>query len=434
MLISFGHLTKKCLLFLGVPIAMLIRILLSSKTEETKLFYQSFLKCLGRAINGILWFVVERTIVSNKKEKQCDKNTKDTKLLASEQNIPQENSDIFNKNELNRRSSIYIQYKSDYSKKKKIERKNNCLILSLLIFVCILDFISMTCQITILKLNYYKDRSGGLVSLTLATRLFAMAILSHFIIKNTKMYSHHYLSIMILIIVVIIINIFSKFTEPESNNQNYFFKLLMMVLPELLFSIMYVFGAKYLYISRGNIYKLLCFEGIIGIILSILLQIVIPFIFSKKYDEILKILKENFDFGSFLNVYTIPTILINICEPCLIWLLIYNFSVNHFGAIYSIQLFSFCLTINGIITMHYIVYVLGSIIVIFMTFVYNEIIILRFYGFDKNTSIEINKRAVLDSNCDFGNEEDEIYAESDDNYIILKGDFDGINDEKTEKL
>lgn len=34
---------------------------------------------------------------------------------------------------------------------------------------------------------------------------------------------------------------------------------------------------------------------------------------------------------------------------------------------------------------------------IFMTLVYNEIIILRFFGLEKNTKIEIKKRAKFDS-------------------------------------
>ena len=50
-----------------------------------------------------------------------------------------------------------------------------------------------------------------------------------------------------------------------------------MILPELLFSVMYVFGAKYLSISKGNIFKLLLIEGIMGMILSILLQIIAYF-------------------------------------------------------------------------------------------------------------------------------------------------------------
>ena len=122
MFISFGHLTKKSLLFLGVPIAMLTRILLVILAGNNNLFYQSFLKCFGRTINGILWFLVERSI-TNKKENQYNK---DTKLVISEINIPsQENPDILNKDELNRKSSIYIQYKSNYYKKMEIEKKNN---------------------------------------------------------------------------------------------------------------------------------------------------------------------------------------------------------------------------------------------------------------------------------------------------------------------
>ena len=39
-----------------------------------------------------------------------------------------------------------------------------------------------------------------------------------------------------------------------------------------------------------------------------------------------------------------------------------------------------------------------------MTLIYNEIIILKFCGLDKETKIEISKRANLDSTCELSNE------------------------------
>ena len=435
MFISCGHFTKKCLLFFLLPIAMFLDNVLISLTEDKNLFFHWFLKYVGRSITGILWFVFEREIVSSDKDKQYNE---DTKLVKNDQNnTPQDNSEILNEDEFSQKNNASIQYELDLNKKMEMKKKKERKLLCFLIIICVLDFISQVCQITVFKSIYHRGRSGGLVSLTVVARLFAIAILSYFIIKNTKMNRHHYLSIIILIIVVIIINIFSCSTETD-HNKDYFSKFLIMILPELLFSIMYVYGEKYLRKSKGNVYKLLFFDGIIGIILSILSQIIIycshncdsnhGFFYEDFCTNNQKTFIGSFGFDK-LGLISIPVILVNFCEGCLIWLLIYNFSANHFGAIYSIQIFSYCLTINKIGPMQYIVYSLGGIIIVFATFVYNEIIILRFCNLDKNTAVEINKRALEDFGCDFGVDEEDIHDKSNDNYLIMKEDLEETPDE-----
>ena len=61
------------------------------------------------------------------------------------------------------------------------------------------------------------------------------------------MYSHHYLSALIILIILIGFIIFSLFTETE--NEDYFLKLGLMILQEIFFSIMYVLGEVYLSIN-----------------------------------------------------------------------------------------------------------------------------------------------------------------------------------------
>ena len=249
------------------------------------------------------------------------------------------------------------------------------------------------------------------------------------------MYSHHYLSAIILLIVVIIINIFSFAKE---DNSNYFPKFLIMVLPEIYFSFSYVCGAEYIYMSKGNIYKLLFIDGIIGIILSILFQVITHFsiycdsikeffIDGEKYCDESNRLNTMIDILSF-NIFDIGiSILLNFIhffEIWLIWLLIFNFSVNHFSAIQSIaSFFLLLIDIKHPYIGNYVVFILGSVIIIFTALVYNEIIILRFCGFDKNTVVEINRRSVIESNCDFGEDKDEISVKSNDNYLIMKDDI-----------
>ena len=198
-----------------------------------------------------------------------------------------------------------------------------------------------------------------------------------------------------------------------------------------------------------EIYKLLCIDGIIGMILSILLKVItqpsivcnnLKGIFNEDIVTLycnsndLKSTIENFFFKSPQSfIISFVLILVNFCETWSIWLLIFNFSVNNFAAFNSISLFvNFILSIYKKDALVYIECILGILIITFSLLVYNEIIILKFYDFDKNTIIEINKRSTIDSSCDFGEDDDEICTKSNDNYLIMKEDFEGINDETNE--
>ena len=207
---------------------------------------------------------------------------------------------------------------------------------------------------------------------------------------------------------------------------------------------MYVVGEKYLSLTNGNIYEFLFFDGIIGMILSILLQVITYFFIKDRsivgyFSEI--VLSNNDGetnlktmICNFVNIKkegilaSIPLILANFFETWAIWLLIFNISVDHFASFYSILLF-----VNFIYKEHIgiiIVRILGFAVIIFSLLIYNEIIILRFFDLDKNTTIEINRRSIIDSVCDFGEDDDEICTKYDDNYLIMKEDIEGINDEK----
>ena len=447
MFISFGQLTKKSLLFLFLPIVWLIRIILIQLSgEDRDLFYKGFLVFLGKSFHGILWSILEKATESTKKEK---KDNKDTKFIINNESVSsRNNSELLDENESKDSFSFSTQYELNYYEKRKKEKKNNLKNNFILILSCILNFFHLTYSMIKYKTKYYQQRSNGLISLDVAAALFAFALFSHFILKNSKMYRHHYLSAIIMLIVVITTNIFSLITK-EKFNENYFTKMGFLILSRLLFSLAYVCGTKYLYISKGNIYQLLFFEGIIGIILSILLQIVVLFtipcnsikdIFpenkEKNYcDNInrLNTMFKTFDSDIFKITTSVLLIIVHFLENWLIWLLIYNYSVNHFGAIWSISSLSFLgFDINKLEIKSYTVSILGCVIIIFTAFVYNEIIILKFCGLDKNTVTEINRRSLRDSRCDFGKEEDAISVDSNGNYLNFQ-DGEVISDENNKK-
>ena len=248
MLITFGNLAKKSLLFLAVPISSIIRLLLTNlaKKEINKdIFFHPFLKFTGRSLHFILVIILECMILSNKKKNE---NNKDALLIIPDQN----DANMLSNSIPKRNNSVYSLYESDYNQKRKIEKKNKLIKISLLILVCILDFLFVTTSEIVINTRNYSKLTSGVISSTIAIRIFAIGILSKLIIKNAKMYRHHYLSIIIIFIVVIIINIFSLSIIKE-NNKDYFKILGLMNSPELFCSIMYVVGEKYLSLTNGNI-------------------------------------------------------------------------------------------------------------------------------------------------------------------------------------
>ena len=445
MLVSFGYLTKKSLLFLGVPIVMFLQLFLTDLTtnKSKNMFYSGFLQFLGRSLHGILWLIFGRIIVPNKKEKQNNEEmTSQGQLIELH-----DNGFILNEDKIIKNNSINRMRESINQQKRKIEIKNHHKKILLLILVCILDFLSVTLYTVVVETNYYKYRSCSQVFIIITSKLFVMAILSHFIIKKTtKMYSHQILSIKVISIAVLFVIFYSPTVDP-TKNERFFPKLGILLLPELLYSFMYVCGAKYLSITKGNVYKFLFINGIIGIILSILLQFISNFfidcnlIKEKKffYDKnapycdnenklkTLKIIIENININEFFII--ILNILVTFFEEWLIWLLIFKFSINHFGAIHTIPLLlTFLIDFNNFKPKNYIVRCLDSVMIIIMAFVYNEIIILRFCGYDKNTAIEINKRSITETSCDFEEDEEEIFEKTNDNYLILKEDIGLVNE------
>ena len=353
MFISFGYLNKKSLLFLILPLIMIIRYYISDNTKPKvkSIFYPCFIKFLCCSISGILWLVVKITTFSKKKEVQDNKKT----LLIQDQIAPLDDSHDFlqkdeSKKNANKYTNILSLYESDYNKKIKSEKKNNCIKTCFLIVVYILDFLSVNFQTIYNKTKYSENNTNGQISLTSAARLFSLAIFTQLIVKNKKMYSHHYLSAIIILIILIGFIIFSLFTETE--NEDYFLKLGLMILQEIFFSIMYVLGEVYLSISDGNIYKFLFIDGIIGMILSLLLQVVSYFFItcdSLEFlvkdidiycdnDNRLNTMIKNLGFEEFGGIFAILNIITLFLDIWLLWLLIFTFSANHFGVIYTIPL------------------------------------------------------------------------------------------------
>ena len=415
MFISCGSVNLKWFLFLLVPILMYIcNILEKNSHSEQNVFFFSYLRFFSRSLSFILWMILKKSLSFQNEKKEEEENLQ--KLDVGEFPIRADSYFDITKNPRKSKSLVseYMIYKENMDNKKKNLLKQYKSKDYFILYTGLLDFISTTIKYFFRNLKYIGKVSGGLNILSSCTRLALMASLSYFFINNQKIHRHQYFSAIVTLIVAIISAILSFIIENRDYNENFLMKLILMCVPEILYCLMYICGIYYL-MKKGNIYKLISVNGIIGLILSSILQLIVSYfncngikhffledLICRDEDNKIKTILGNFtsfeNFGSFL---TFLLIIMNFIEIICIWLLIYYFSISHFAAVYIIpNIFDYI--VNNKTYKYKIIYIIGCLIIIFMALIYNEILILKFCGLDKNTKIEIIKRA----NVEYFNEDD----------------------------
>ena len=398
MFISLGIINIKWILFLLFPLTIVLCDITKVQLENEKnIFFNTFLKFLGRSLCFIFWPLLYKLL-------SWDGETKNEKDQINENIYKDENIK-------EKQSSAYFEFiVNDIKSNKTIinnkRKKNN----HLLLLFSFLDFISSNIKILVKKNDYLNNESAGLNIISSCTRLLFFVLFSKFLINNHKINRHQYFSGIVILIVTIIISILS-FLYEDQNKENFFIKLLLLILPQIFYCFKDACGTIYLIKSQGIIYKLIFINGIIGLILSGILQFILSFFncndikdFLKKDEDVcdgdkIKTIIVNFkSFDGFGSYISILLIIFYMAKYIFKWLLIFYFSLNHYAAIYTIPtLFKYIIKINE--SEFKVFYILGIAIITLMTLIYNEIIILKFCGLDKETKIEISKRASLDSTC-----------------------------------
>ena len=417
MFISFGDINIKWTLFLLFPvIIVLCEITKDQLIYEKNIFFYTFLKFLGRFLCFIFWPLLYKLL-------SCLKE-KNKKNQINEEDLKDDNSTVIMELILN-------DMKSNKKLIKNKHKKSN----HLLLLFSFLDSFGENMKFLVKNNKYWDKKSAVSNIISSCARLLFFVLFSKFLISNHKIHRHQYFSGIVILIVAIIISILS-FLYENQNNENFYIKLLLMILPHIFYCFKDACGAIYLIKSQGIIYKLIFINGIIGLILSGILQFILLFFncndikdFLNKDKDIcdgdkIKTIIVNFkSFDGFGNYISILSIIFHMAKYIVKWLLIFYFSLNHFSAIYTIPtLFNYIIKINE--SEFKVFYILGIVIITLMTLIYNEIIILKFCGLDKETKVEISKRASLDSTCGLLNEIDS----NDLDYHLGDIDDDNIDD------
>ena len=382
--ISLGEVNKKWLLYLSLIIIAFCKSLCeNNKDEPINFFFKLFVNFLSFFFNGIIiaiYLIVDK--ITGKKNYLfsdeifgINKKEEEGEYLSEKQKI----NNSTNKENSNKKSEV----------------------IKWLFISSVLYVISHILHTYIKTTTAYKSRGGALISISYLFRIIIIIILSNKLIKYIKIYKHHYVSIIVIFILILIINIYNLiFGEVKKEYKG----SLKVFIENLFISCNYVIGAVYLNKSKGNVLLLCFFTSILLFIFIISIHIINLMIHEcnigflevaneKDYCNIKNEFKNFYDdFDKFKNINTYFYLFLTFLKEINNWYIIYFFSPNHFAAISSIEFFLISIiAISNVKGLPF--YIASSILIIFFIMVYNEMIILRFCGLEKNTKVEIYKRA-----------------------------------------
>ena len=290
----------------------------------------------------------------------------------------------------------------------------------ILLLLCLVSFLEVLYDNIDCLVYYYqmKEEIKWLLEKKTGYILF-IPIFSYFLL-NKQLYRHHLLSFILGFAGAIIINacrFFLKFSYVE----DYKFHILNIFLSSIyslaLVLIKYIF-LKYVILSP---YILLFYDGIFCIIISILLTLLEYFIVTKLPSDKDKFDNYNFFYNNFIEIFTIfwnqndkiffvyffLSMILSFCYYISNIFIIYNYSpylnilVESILPIDSdvIDLVLFDIEYDhkkDEVLKRFLIQLIGYIILFFGALILNEIVILNFCGFNKNTHLNILKRSKED--------------------------------------
>ena len=225
------------------------------------------------------------------------------------------------------------------------------------------------------------------------TNILLMSLFSYWLLK-TKLYKHHYLSIIVIVILGICYNFISGDFDLENLKNNYI-GYIVYLFTESIFSILYVLYKFFMIKKSIKSYGILFFQGLIELLFG-MITLAITTKYFPNVDS-LETYKDQLDGSEILSFFSL--IFINFVKYLTIFIIIDKFTPFHIflqdilmGIIYTLFEWPF-----GDVIYKIAIYWIFIIICTFITLVYIEIIQLNFRGLSTMTKENIEERARLDS-------------------------------------
>ena len=250
--------------------------------------------------------------------------------------------------------------------------------------------------------------------------------LFYYLIFKIKLYRHHYLSIILIIIVGFIIDMIlgNLLFDIDNNLGLFFFRLLR----EVLFSLSSVVDKYILEKKFGSVYEILLTNGVITSTLFIIFAIIDHNFFGiYNYEEYFN----NFNTTELLVASGV--IITQLGLNVSILFTNKNNSPCHIFIIFIFGQLAYYIDFSG----SNAIVIFCLIIILFLSFVFNEILEINFLGLSDNTKKNISKRAEDEDNMVITKSDTyDSMLEGQDGYILKSKDFKSIEsdavDEKDE--
>ena len=247
---------------------------------------------------------------------------------------------------------------------------------------------------------YYYDEPGIKIYLNTIGILFEIitfGLLSYFILKQ-RFYKHHYVSfgiIFILLMTLFIIYIIET--------EFYWYIIIYYFFYTLFYSLYCVFGKKYLVEYFKTPYYMLFMIGLINSI-GLLLYDIIAYFINDEYSGIIKGFRDNID-----NVQSLFCLLLELVVKFIytagIWISIYDLTPCHFIiSDFTAEMISFYIKIINkthidnyfFTTTNIIMFSIIFFINLICSLVFNEVLIVKFFGLHYYTDKYIKKREHIE--------------------------------------
>ena len=385
MLYEFGIINSKLFILIIFPISSQIRRIIISCINDNNIF-QVFRTYLSYILSFIFILIINY-------------RTKKDKIVEG---IEKRQTEANNKE---RNSSIWINpLKEKENLMNKEKRKKNILFI---IFLTVID-LSKNIFSIIFRTIYNDDNAAfnlGKQSIGIFLEILLLIVISKFILK-TSIYRHNLLSLIIILFNLLLISIsyiHYFLTKTISVTIYYLFNNFLLCL-------LYVFGKKYLDSFYVSPYNLILYIGIICSFIFLVYDLIVYLIVRDNNDNIHGIILgfQKNGSSSFVILFLLDIIFSFSCNIG-IWLSIYYFTPFHFIiseliSEYIYYTYDWLFGDSDYEAGNIILYSLIYLINLFLSLVFNEIIILNFCDLDFNTKIKIEQREKKDkilANGDF---------------------------------
>ena len=383
MLIQFGDLQIKLLIPILFPIFLKLRRLNRRKNHITSPAFKGFNDFLSMVLCGIFYLILILKSKPDKNENKINEREIEKKSINSNNDIQKEDS-----------TSMKSQIHKKNLEMEKLQKRRK------LYFIVLISVLQL---IAIIIKNLWKDKITEYLKLNIAV-LMEIIFFIYFSMKflGLNIYSHQIFSMIGFSICLIIFFIESLvYNIKNIEFTNVILSIIYYFAVAFFYCLSDVLGKKYLNSFIENVYSFIFKMGIIGLIPICIYGLIVIFIsVNEKYT-----IFQHFSKISF-GIY-----ILDLFFSCLfeigIWLTIYYFTPCHYIIFEAIADFLEIIlnkfdkeNKSKYTTGQHITFFILYPIIIFIVFVFNEIIILNFCNLNYNTKVKIMEREKIDSLVD----------------------------------